>query len=535
MTTTTQVQAPRVYLWPDGRAGGRIDISRDIMSASVGKSLHGRNGTMELKLLPSNGGSVGHIERLANLLRRQTLTASPKAREVRANAVVSIGIDTEGSWMGLVDSVGYAVSQRGGASHVVTLTCSDMQKTLARDSIVKAQATVIDKDRFAKDIRAVTGPEHSLLYSLAGLWGPRGRHTDGGNGANGVPSFVAASVQDVVDWLLMAAPSMSVPLLAALGGKGRPGEFINTSGTISTWLDGRIYGEAPSQFQGMIWDFVRSILDEDFYEAWIDTTPRPESAIPRVDLIIRPKPFDEPGLNWLPTQEDIGIDWTRLRPRIPATPDATDHVIPQSEVYQFDVGHSDADVYAYVNVSSQHTLIGNPEGLGRGLFYPAVDLLHLATHGLRSYEGRLSLLGGDVRKQAEGRDTVASEVAFEIAEFRNRILNWYRLNHYFQAGVITVAGRDRYRAGDPIYLPWQRPMRGDEPGVRYYCVGTSHNYERGGAYTTTLQIMRGHNSSVIAAAHRDIAAIASRDLPTNPTLITATLGEVGRPVDPSEV
>lgn len=533
--TTTQTQRPRVYLWPDGRAGGRIDISRDVLAINIGKTIHGRNGSWQIRLNPSNGATFGHIQRLADRVRRDDLAAWPRAREVRANAVVSIGIDTEGSWLGLVDSVGPDVNQRGTATHTVTLSGSDMQKVLARDAIVKAQATVIDATKFAADIRAVTGPEHSLLYSLAGLWGPRARPTDGGNGANGVPSFVAASVEDVVRWLLQSAPSMTVPLLASLGGRGRPGEFINIDGTISTWLDGRIYGEAPATFQGMIWDFVRSILDEDFYEAWIDTTPRPRQAIPRVDLIIRPKPFDERGLQWLPTQEFLGIDWKSLRPRIPATEEATDHIIPPDEVYQYNLGHSDADVYAYVNVSSQHTLLGNPEGLARGLYYPAVDLYHLSTHGLRSYEGRLSLLGGDVRKQSQGRDTVASEVEFEIAEFRNRLLNWYRLNHYFQAGTLTVAGRDRYRPGDPVLLPWQRPMRGDRPGVRYYCIGTTHNYQVGQPYTTTFQLMRGHNQSVIEAAQRDIAAIASRYLPSNPELIAATLGEVGRPIDLSEL
>ena len=115
---------------------------------------------------------------------------------------------------------------------------------------------------------------------------------------------------------------------------------------------------------------------------------------------------------------------------------------------------------------------------------------------------------------ADFADTAArqnsTETAQAVVEFRNRLLNWYRLAEYYEAGSITVTGRDRYRVGDPVYLPWHWPRRGYRPGVRFYCVGTSHRWQRGGHYTTTLRLARGHNSSVLDTARADIAIAGTR-------------------------
>tara|TARA_R110000824_G_scaffold54028_2_gene149057 strand:- start:10661 stop:12070 length:1410 start_codon:yes stop_codon:yes gene_type:complete len=431
---------------------------------------------------------------------------------IRPNAVVSIGYDESGGIMfGLVDSVRRNRSMGDTTNYGLTLTGSDFGKALARDHIVKASLTIQSTLKVITQVAAVTGPQHSLIEALPGLWGPQGRTT--------TPTFTGKGVQDVVDWLLETAPSLSVPLLAGQGGTGRPGEFINTEGTISTWNDGRIWNDGPQTYQGTVWDFMRRILDEDFYEVWLDTTPaaavRAQNVlagisptdIPRIDLIIRPKPFDEPAMMFLPTGDSTGLDWPSLQTRIDGFPN---HEIPLASIIQEDLGFTDEDVYSYFLVTTAHALLGNPDGLKEGLYYPGIDTFALSKTGLRSYEGTLSLLAADVVAKTKGDVDYDGDVGIEVVQFRNRLMNWYRANEYMTAGTITVPGKDRYRVGDPVLIPEMQPARGQDPGMRFYCVGTTHKWSATGLYSCELRLMRGHNTSVITQFKQEIAADVRR-------------------------
>lgn len=490
--TIRQHARPYVSIWPDGSALGKIDVSPYVVGFSYTKAMHQAMGQWSITLVPWQGTKgPAHIGRSTQL-----------EAICRPNAVVSIGMEERGGiCIGLVDQVmPTRVLIGGSASYGIALHGSDFGKVLAQDHIVHASLTVADAPLFLNDIAAVAGPDHALVAALPGVWGPGSR--------DGVPTFLNASVSDVVDWLLKTAPSMRVPLLSTLGGSGKPAEFIATDGSITTWNGGRVWSEAPHTFNGSLWDFIRKILDEDFYELFIDSLPfralsNVPSDIPDIRLTIRPKPFDELALLALPVIEQPGISWESLRTRIDGK---LHHEIPQEAVLNEQLGISDADVFSYYLVSSEHELIGNPDGLAEGLFYPAVDLHALQRAGLRSYEGRLSLVASDlVRKQA-GLLDYDLEVSQAVIEARNRLVNWYRLSEYFESGSITVAGSDRYRIGDPVYLPWRVPMRGFLPGTRYYCISTTHAWTLGAPYTTTMRLTRGHNQSSIITANADIAA-----------------------------
>ena len=495
-TTTRQIVRPKVILWPDGKKGGRLDISNQVSGFTYAKQLNQPVGQWSVSLLPTQGGrGPAHIGRPVDL-----------ERLVRPHGVISIGFDEPGGiCIGLVDQPTSSRSLGGpSAGRQYTLHGSDFGKILAQDHIVHASLTVESSALFLNDVAAVTGPDHALLQALPGVWGPGSRE--------GVPTFLGASVQDVVDWLLNAGASVNVPLLANFGGTGKPVDFIRTDGSITTWNDGRVWSEAPHSFNGSLWDFVRQILDEDFYELFIDSVPNRSSTnlypeIPNIFLTVRPKPFDETDSKFLPVGEAPGITWEKLKTRINRK---TDHVIGEHELLTEELGISDADVYSYYLVNSQHELIGNPDGLAEGLFYPAVDLHALTRAGLRAYEGRLSLVAADLVKKQEGELDYDSEIADEVVEFRNRLFNWYRLSEYYEAGSIVVAGKDEYRIGDPVMLPWRTPMRGDPPGLgvtpgtRYYCVGTQHEWNLGGPYRTTMRLMRGHNASTLSRAKAEI-------------------------------
>jgi hypothetical protein len=499
-TTTRQVVRPSVFLWPDGKKSGCIDLSRYCSGFNYEKALNQPIGQWSLSVLPFQGtkgptqiGQWTEIE-----------------RKIRPNAVVSIGFDEPGGiCLGLVDQVQRTRTLRGGQARMgLELHGGDFGKILAMDHIVHASLTVGSSPDFLAKLLPVVGPNHALVAALPGVWGPT-------TGRDAVPTFLATSVDTVVNWILENGASVQVPLLAAAGGSGKPTDYIRSE-SITTWNDSRIWSEAPHTFQGTLWDFLRRILDEDFYELIIDTRPNGR-VFPDVVLTIRPKPFDEFGLRFLPQTEDPGLSWEDLRTRVD---ELKDWEIPQEQILSEQLGMSDADVFSYYQVTAENELIGNPDGLKEGLFYPAVDLFALTRAGLRAYEGRLSLVASDLVAKQAGELDYDREVGTAIVEFRNRLVNWYRLSEYFEAGSITVTGRDRYRVGDPVSLPWRLPMRGDRPGVRYYCTSTSHQWQLGGPYTTTMRLTRGHNASVIARAQQEIALVGTPF--GNPTMMAAT-------------
>jgi hypothetical protein len=511
-TTSRQRARPKVYLWPDGKAAGRVDLSPFVNSFSYSKSIQEPVGNWSLSLLPSVGATLwGAAKGPSPLLRSTDLE-----RMLRPNGVVSIGFEEPGGLcIGLIDR--YSVSRSTGgttAGTQISITGSDFGKVLARDHIVRASLTVPDELAFKTKILAAVGAENALINALPGTWGPLS--------ADGVPTFLGQSVKDVIDWILKVGPSMTIPLLAATGGTGRLGDAIQTDGSVTSWNTDRIHSEAPNTFQGSIWDFIRSILDEDFYEVFVDSVPQtnffkpPE--IPEIRLTVRPKPFDEFAIRPMPVFESPGITWESLKTRID---NKQHHEIPAHELCgPVELENSDADVFSYYLVTADHELIGNPDGLKEGLFYPAVDLFALQRAGLRAYEGRLSLVSPDVSGKQRAEVDYDLEVGAQVVEFRNRLFNWYRLSEYFETGSITVAGRDRYRIGDPVFLPWRTPNRGFSPGTRYYCVSTTHSWSVGRPYTTTLRLTRGHNSSSIANALSEIATAGAAI--ANPTMLAST-------------
>lgn len=500
-STIRQVARPKVIMWPDGQQGSRTDLSALTVHLHTQKDVTSPEGKWSLDILPTQGrkGPL-HIGR-----------PSEHLRTIRPNGVVSLGMDQLGGLMlGLIDDVSSERALVGGrATTVLRVSGSDMGKTLARDHIVRSMLTTEEQPDFFAKVAAALGNENPMLQAFGSL-GPKDE--------SGVPRFAGASVQEVVAYILDSAPSMRVPLLACLGGVGRVSEFILTRNSVTSWNDGRVWGDNPRTYTGTTWDYVKSVIDEDFYEVFIDSTPFRQFDIPDIELIVRPKPFDEPALNFLPTTEATGLSWDQLRTRVRGL---TEHDIPESSILQESLGYTDADVFAFFLVTSQNSLGGNPDGLKEGLFYPAVDLAAIQRSGLRSYEGRLSLLAADIVTKAAGTLDYDGEVANEVIEYRNRLFNWYRCNEYFAAGSITVPGRDEYRAGEPVLLRHAVAPRAMAPlatpipkGLRFYAPSVSHDWSTGGMYTTTMQLMRGHNADTILRAKTDFLLASPASNPT---------------------
>ena len=504
-TTTVQLASPKVYLWPDGTKPP-IDVSKWCAGFRCTKALSQPTGQWSLTLLPYSTGR--------NMVRANDLP--DLARLVRPNSLVSIGMEEAGGiCLGLVDQLPRTIRSGGPTvGYGFEISGSDFGKLLTTDNIINSNAIpATSGPDFLADVGRVVGEQNSLLHQLRAKFGPV-------SGAAGERGFYGADLEDVINWVLREGPAaMQIPLVEAWGSTGRVGSIVKTLGSVTTWNQAKLFSTGVQDFQGNVWGFLKSIVDEDFYEIVIDSRPyaagpvsRPLPSVgrvPEIHLTVRPKPFDSKWLSgapyFLPVSDSapIGLTWETLKTRI----DGAEHWrIPRSQILDEHLGISDADVMSYYCVAADHDLLSSPAAAAMGLFYPIVDLFALQRAGLRAYQGRMSLASGDVI-DADSNDLLQEAVARSDAEnFRNRLFNWYRLAEYFESGTITTVGRDRFRVGDPVYLPDHIHMRQTIPskGVRFYCTSTTHSWQAGGAYTTSLQLQRGHNLAVVLRAKEDI-------------------------------
>ena len=66
--------------------------------------------------------------------------------------------------------------------------------------------------------------------------------------------------------------------------------------------------------------FIKNLVDADFYEVFITTIPVDGEDLPGVSLVVRPKPFDEKGLDFVPVEESTGNTWEALVTLVGAGP-----------------------------------------------------------------------------------------------------------------------------------------------------------------------------------------------------------------------
>ncbi len=492
MTTTHQRARPYVYLWTGEANSERIDLSDDVVSMQVSKPLDAPAGSWTIQLMPRQGtalSSLADVRRFAHLYRL-----------IQPNHVVSLGFEEPGGIMlGLVDSVDKSRDLSGPqVAQSLTIRGRDLGKLLVQDDLIHASVTVDTYAEFRKKITEGLGADHPILVDLLGIWGPQGR--------DGTPAFEGKGVKEVVDFILDHAGSIELPALAAAtGGTGKASDSIGTAGSITTWDDDRIYSDRPLFYQGSLWGFLWSVLDRDFYEARLDCRPKSHttSGVPFVELIIRPKPFDEQEAQFVKVKELTGIGWDDLRTLVT---DERYHTIPEDELLAESLGVTDADAASYYLITSEHDLIGNPSSMAEGLFYPLVDTFSAKRFGMRTLQSQLSLVSGDFASKVSAAGTEdTGEVTEAVRDKRGRLFNWNRTNPWYENGSIRVSGHDYYRPGDRVYLPWSLPKivpsghiePGD--GLHFYVAGVSWDWSFGGMFGVSLSLQRGHNSAVLAA------------------------------------
>lgn len=505
MTTHRQraIQPERIVLWPRDELEPRLDLSPSVISFQCQKALDKPTGSFSVNLLPRPITEQGPA-RLTSIAKLY--------KSIQPGDMISIGYDEPGGIMlGIVTRVSRRMVMSDQAQMAISITGEDFGKILTQDNIIHASLTVDDESTFARLLEEIVGPDHSLTQILRGVWGPEapGSHDD----TPGV--FIGNNVADVVDFVLKTSVTMTIPhvmFAATSGGNEKPGDFITADASITTWNDGRVWSEGLNNYHGNLWGFLKGVVDPDFYEVVLQTVPN-GTDLPRVSLIIRPKPFDEESMEFETVTEQTGSTWEGLTTLL----DGDEyHIVDADMVLSLDLGRSEADVFSYYEVTARHDLIGNGQSQAMGLYYPAIDTWQLRKFGLRAYRSEVALVGNNVIAVApEGEEADQEELSSEAREFRNRLLNWHRLSDYFEAGSCSVVGKDRYRPGDKVFLPWLEPAHGDEIGLQFYCPVVTWSWSFGQPYLCKLDLIRGHNNGVIDKAKADIGADAPSSNPSH--------------------
>lgn len=491
MSVTEQTARPKVFVWPGDDVADVVDLSQITVGLSFAKGLNAPSGTGVVTVMPQLGEqSTIDLRRIDSLYR-----------VLRPMLPISIGFDEPGGIaLGLIDRVERVRTYQGQrVADGLRISFSDMGKLLQQDNVVRASLYTPKEATFARGIEAAFGPGHPLVNVFLGV--------RGANQRGGKPPFVGASIDDAIDWVLENVVSIRSPIIrSAVGGQGTAADLLERRFSVTTWNQERLYSDSLTQYQGDVFGFLRSVIDADFYEILVDTYPSGEPW-PTVDLVVRPKPFDDPAAEFLPVREVTGLTWPDLRTRIG---NLEHHEIREDEILSLAVGRDDAQAFGYYLVVGKHDLVANPDNLAKGLFFPAVDLFAVARHGLRAYQATVALVGGNLDELRSTPKLHADRVSSEVVEFRNRLVNWYRMNAYYETGGVTVPGRDRFRPGDPVYLPSHTLAVGGDTGARFYCHQVQWSWSYGSHYTCSLGLSRGQNPAMIEAFKADVAAAGAQ-------------------------
>jgi len=184
--------------------------------------------------------------------------------------------------MGLVDNVYKSKTQSSqGVGRTIAIRGRDMTKMLIEDSIANAPELMIQQS-----VVEFLGVANTQFLSWV-----RGLMDDGQY------IFAGRSIIQAVWYILKNTPSMNVIIDGYQGGNNVKASDLFMASLTAKKTD-KIFQETMSQYAGQLINYIMQVVDEPFYEVWVDTMsaqyqdPNSQNREDRPALIVRPKPFD---------------------------------------------------------------------------------------------------------------------------------------------------------------------------------------------------------------------------------------------------
>ena len=250
-----------------------------------------------------------------------------------------------------------------------------------------------------------------------------------------------------------------------------------------------IYNAGLQLFEGTLWQYLKSCVMQPLEELWTDSKDG------KLILRMRPAPFSLDTEKW---EDDSGFSvdggWNEFSVFID-DPILTTlgkknkyHTIPYNLITQYNISKSHGEAFSYFDiVPNEKTLVGYFEK--HAAFPPLIDPQLMQALGCRGMTFTSNVLPiNDFSALPEGEK---SKSYFEwFTDTRNKLYLWYKDNHKYKSGQITVAGNSDYRAGDKVMI---QTRSGKE--IMYYLEGVQNTYMVGGAHTSTLTLTRGATNS----------------------------------------
>lgn len=478
--TNFESGVPFATAWTGQDGLNRVDFGADVIAFSSSKSVDSTTGQFELTLSPRGDGPHGELR-----MRTYEEKLPFYYNLLDKNTPIALGYDSAGGIMfGLVESRSYTGSVINNELRVaIKVTCTDLGHLLD-DQILCQQLTTGDNDKWTRAIRAILGDGAPLLRELMGAEGP----VD----SAGNRGLLNVTVEQVARYILDRVQGARIPVLQdVFGGNGTLGDFCELQ--VTSFADDRVWRFDMQLQEGTIGSYLSGILDPDFYEFRIETVTRGDlRLLPHVYLIIRPKPYDEAAFQspaWPSIPSSPDSQWERLTT---LERGRQHHVISIADLAgPLDLGNDRSSALTFYTVQNENELAVN-QNASSGTAFPILDMYNAKRYISKRYDSRCSLVSDDANDPSKPQDTVETRIHTSLQARRNRLFCWRRAEPDMMAGTITVAGKDEYKAGDPVLIDWLTDSLSGQRGVRFYVSSVQHSWQFGGRFVTTLSLIRGH-------------------------------------------
>jgi len=389
---------------------------------------------------------------------------------------------------GFVDNVFKAKTTAGDSvQRSIVIRGRDATKLFQIDNIVMAPELALNEEL----LEAFDGDTARLefLKFIRGLT------------ADGSSVFLNSFIPKAIYWVLTNIPAVRLDIAMYEKAK-KIHELFLTS--ISARAEDKIYDTSLSSYAGSVAGYFGQLIDELFYELWVDTMPGNSplngEKITKPILICRPKPYDRTyevdsdasriprqgvQLHYLPDSRLAGNGVEELHLPVwdflVSPIYGTDTVIAEEDILENATGRNDQEVFSFYTCLGDKDLAAQSYAGKWGYYFPLLDTELMKVFGLRAMEGTSRMLPyvwndpisekiseyeettwhkewvlQELLELLDSADITTYEEAIQIVERGER----GRVNQKDVVKILTIAKRDRlWRWNRYNHLLWSGMLR----------------------------------------------------------------------------